>query len=333
VRDPRTLGRMNARVAATMAAQHGLILRRQAIGAGLSADEVARLLRADVWLAVRWGVYANRAHWDSLDEYVGKPRLEALAASLGMVMPHVLSHDSAAYLHRLPILEARPRLVHVTRFGVLGRRTKFGVKHHKAPFTPEQVVFRDGVPTLDVARTVADIAREHGCRHGIVAASSALRAGVSRRELERAIEPMRSWPYVTWPRLSVEWADGRCETPGEALGLLMVKELGLGDVEPQFGLRDGSRKAWVDLRVGRHLIEFDGHLKYDDPAVLWEEKRRQDWLCGFKLGMSRLTWTDVQADVWQTTQSRLLRDILDTNARFGVSIDDLAPYRMTEVRR
>lgn len=311
-----------------MAAQHGLILRRQALAAGMSPDDVARRLRAQVWIAVRWGVYTSRALWDSLDPYVGRPRLEALAVDLGMVMPHVISHDSAAYLHGLPILEAKPRLVHVTRFGALGGRTKYGVKHHKAPFTPEQVVFVDGVPVLDLARTVADIAREHGRRHGIVAASSALRAGVSRRALEEAVEPMRSWPHVTQCRLSVDWADERCETPGEALGLLMVKELDLADVEPQFGLGDHRRRAWVDLRVGRHLIEFDGHAKYDDPAVLWEEKKRQDWLCGFKLGMSRLTWTDVQADVWKATQQRLLREVLDTHARFGVDIDDLAPYRL-----
>ena len=319
---------MTPQIAATMAAQHGLILRRQALASGMSADDVARRLRRGQWVAVRWGVYANSAHWDSLDGHVGKPRLEALAASLGMVMPHVISHDSAAYLHGLPILEATPRLVHITRFGALGGRTKDGVKHHKAPFGPEQIVFVDGVPVLDLARTVADIARDHGRRHGIVAASSALRTGVSRRDLEAAVEPMRSWPYVTECRVSIGWADGRCESPGEALGLLMVKELDLGDVEPQFGLGDSRRRAWVDLRVGRHLIEFDGRAKYDDPAVLWEEKKRQDWLCGFKLGMSRLTWTDVQSDVWVATRQRLLREILDTHARFGVDIDDLAPYRL-----
>ena len=319
---------MNAQVTATMAAQHGLILRRQAIEAGLTPEQVGRRLRSGDWVAVRWGVYVSQAVWYSLDDHVGRPRLEARAASLGMVMPHVLSHDSAAYLHGLPILEARPRLAHVTRFGVLGGRTKAGVKHHKAPFAPEQVTFVDGVPVLDLPRTVADIAREHGRRHGIVAACSALRAGVTRRELERAVEPMRSWPFVTHPRVSVAYADGGCESPGEALALLMVKELEIGDVQSQFGLRDGRRTAWVDVRIGRHLVEFDGHLKYDDPAVLWQEKRRQDWLCGFKLGMSRLTWTDVQADVWKATQRRLLREILDTNARFGVTIDDLAPYRL-----
>ena len=335
---------MRPEVAATMSAQHGLILRRQALASGMTGDDVTRLLRTREWVTVRWGTYATSALWDSVDEYVGRPLLETRAASLNMVMPHVVSHDSAAYLHRLSILGARPRLVHVTRFGVLGSRTKSGVKHHKAPFEPRQIEFVDDLPVLDVPRTVADIAREHGVRHGIVAATSALRAGTTRRALADAIVPMRSWPYVTQPRMSVAWADARCESAGEALALLMVKQLNIGEPEPQFGLRDSRRTAWVDLRVGRHLIEFDGHRKYlrqDDGGdadrapdeVIWEEKRRQDWLCGFKLGMSRLTWTDLQPDAWLRTQRWLLRDILDTNARFGVTLDDLSPYRVRRGRR
>lgn len=328
---------MDERVAATLATQDGLILRRQALADGLTPQQLDGMLRRGEWVIVRHGVYTTRPIWESLDRFVGRPRLEALAASLNMVMPHVLSHDSAAYLHGLPILEATPRLVHVTRFGVLGYRTKHGVKHHKAPFRPEQIAFVADHPVLDIPRTVADIGREHGLRHGVVAASSALRAGTPRTALERAIEPMRSWRNVTLVRRSVDWADGRCESVGEALSMLLVKQLGLGPVEVQFGIQEHGRVAWADLRVGRHLIEFDGRKKYraeedgghattSAEEVVWREKQRQDWLCGFKLGMSRLVWADVQPDRWEETQRRVLREVLDTNARFGTSIDDLAPY-------
>jgi hypothetical protein len=254
-----------------------------------------------------------------------------------MRVPHLLSHDSAAYLHGLPILEASPRLVHITRVGALGGRTRHGVKHHEAPVRTEQIAFVDDHPLLDLPRTVADIGREHGLRHAIVAANSALRLGQSRRALQAAVADMRNWPHVTVPRLAVEWADGRCENPGEDLTMLMLKQLGVGLVHPQFGLHERGRVAWVDFRVGRHLVEFDGRHKYqrqdsggfadrspDD--VIWEEKCRQDWLCGFKLGMSRVVWAELQPDRWLATQDRLLREIRDTDARFGTSIDDLAPY-------
>lgn len=326
------------------AQQHGLILRRQARASGMTEDEVTALLRRGEWVAVRRGVYTSRVYWESLDPYVGRPQLEVWAALLTQQTPQIASHDSAAYLHGLGILEARPRLVHVTRHGALGGRTRHGVKHHKAPMQPAQIVFVDGQPVLDIPRTVADIAREHGLRHGIVAAGSALRAGVSRRDLRSAIGPMRSWPNVTLARRAVEWADGRCESPGEDLTLLMLKQLGIGDVEPQFGLQENGRLAWLDFRIRRHFVEFDGHLKFrpvredglatrSPDEVLWMEKQRQDWVCGFKLGMSRLTWVDVQPDTWAQTQARLLREILATDALFGTSIDDLAPYRVRSPRR
>jgi hypothetical protein len=328
---------MQSRIAYYLNHQHGLVLRRQALAAGMTSDEVARLVRTKEWVAVRRGVYTPRAHWESLDKYVGRPRLEVLAASLAMRTPHLISHDSAAYLLGLPILEARPRLVHVTRFGVLGSRTEHGVKHHKAPFRPDQIVFAYNRPVLDLSRTVADIAREHGDRHGVVAACSALRQGVSRKSLEQAAEPMSYWRHVTAVRRSIGWADRRCENAGEALTMLLLKQLGLGPVEPQFGLQEDGRVAWVDLRIGRHLIEFDGRHKYQrieaggyadasPDEIIWREKKRQDWLCGFKLGMSRVVWSEVQPDAWDATGRRLLREVLDTNARFGTDISELAPY-------
>ncbi|KQW49320.1 hypothetical protein ASC77_11600 [Nocardioides sp. Root1257] len=324
--------------------QHGLIRRRQVLAAGMTVQQIATLVRGREWVVIRRGVYTTRAHWESLDRYVGRPQLEVWAAVLQMQTPHIVSHDSAAYLHRLPILEAKPRLVHITRIGALGGRTRHGVKHHKAPVRTERIEFIDDHPVLDLPRTVADIGREHGLRHAAVAANSALRRGVSRNALREAVAEMRCWPYVTVPRLAVEWADGRCENPGEDLTMLMLKQLGLGLVHAQFGIQERGRVAWVDFRIGRHLVEFDGRHKYqrdadggyaDRPAeeVVLDEKNRQDWLCGFKLGMSRVIWSEVQPDTWDETQLRLHREITDTARRFGTSVDDLAPYVIRRRRR
>jgi hypothetical protein len=158
-----------------------------------------------------------------------------------------------------------------------------------------------------------------------------------------AVEPMRYWRHVTAVRRSVDLPDGRCENAGEALSLLMLKKLEMGSVEPQFGLQENGRVAWVDFRVGRHLVEFDGRHKYQrvevggyadssPEEVVWREKRRQDWLCGFKLGMSRVVWSEVQPDAWDQTAQRLLREIRDTHARFGTDLSDLAP-RVVRRRR
>jgi hypothetical protein len=331
-----------------MANQRGLVLRRQVLGAGLAQEGLDRLLGSGELVVVRRGVYTSAEHWASLDDYRGRPLLRAWAASLNMSHPHVLSHESAALAHEMQILLPRPLRVHVTRFGVTGCRTRHGVCHHLAPFEPHQILDIDGVPTFDMARTAVDIARSHGqkvaLRYGLPACDSAMRAGVRRDELFSALEPMRNWPNVTVAREAVQLADPGSDGVGESLMRLLVLELGFGEVQTQFGLRDGGRSAWADLRVHRHLFEFDGRFKYQriaegglahrDPAeVLWDEKKRQDWLCGFKLGMSRVVWDDLMPRNWESTHVRLGREVADTAARFGVDLSDLAPFIIREPRR
>ncbi len=328
-----------AQVAALMGRQHGLLLRRQALAAGLTALEVDRLRRTGEWVAVRRGVYTSRARWESLEPYVGRPRARVLAASLAMEVPHVMSHDSAALLLGLPVLLGEPETVHVTRPRVVGGRGTAGVTHHLASYDDRQVVLVDGVRVLDAARTAVDVARDAGMRRGLVACDSALRSGVARDLLSEAVVPMRSWPGVTMARRCVALADARAETVGESLLRLLVVELGLGEVDLQFGLGDASRTGWADLRVGRHLFEFDGHLKYrrpdqggvadaDPDQVLWREKKRQAWFTGFRLGMSRVTWVDLRPEHWRATGVRLVREHAATRAAYGDSVDDLAPFRL-----
>ena len=339
---------MPPQIAALMSAQRGLVLRRQALKAGVTVERIGRLVRQGEWIVVRRGVYTTSVYWDTLDEHHGRPLLRVWAASLNMSQPHVLSHESSALAHRMQILQPKTSLIHITRFGVTGCRTRHGVCHHLAPFEPDQLTEIEGVMTFDMARTAVDIARSHGqrdgLRFGIVACDSAMRAGVSRAELEAALAPMRNWPNVTIARESVALADGGSDSAGESLTRLLVLELGMGDVQTQFGIREGGREAWCDLRVGRHLIEFDGWVKYRRPEaggvakkrpdeVLWDEKRRQDWLCGFDLGMSRVTWDEVMPARWELTRDRVAREVMATHLRFGTDISDLAPYVIREPRR
>lgn len=324
--------------------QRGLVLRRQVLASGVPPDALDRMLRAGRLVAVRRGVYASAEHWATLDEAHGRPLARAYAASLNMSMPHVLSHESAALALGMAILRPRRELVHITRFGVQGCRTRHGVAHHRAPFAAEQVLDVRGVPTFNLARTAVDIARSHpgvGLRHGVVACDSALRLRATRGELVAAVTPMRSWPGVSTAREAVSLSDAGSESVGETLTRLLLVSLGLGEPETQFGLHHEGRTAWVDLRVGRHLVEFDGRVKYqrdgfagvDAGEVVWREKRRQDWLCGFGLGMSRVTWDDVQPAAWERTRIRLVREISATHARLGTSVDDLAAYRPRQARR
>lgn len=335
---------MNTRVIAQMASQGGLVTRLQATEAGMAADQIDRLVRRGVWTVVRKGVYAETSYVASLVTTDQRRLLQDRAASMRIRSPHVLSHHSSAYLLGLSVLNERPApRTHVTRPGIVGSHQRHGVVHHRAPYSIEWVDDRQGLRCLDAARTVCDIGRDQGFLHGLVAAEAALRTGVTRTALHRAARAMRCWPQVTVVRDVNASASPESDSAGETLAKQLVVSLGFGVPAQQFGLTDEDRTTWSDLRLGRHVFEFDGRVKYQrldeggfasssPEEVVWFEKKRQDWICGFKLGMSRLVWEEVFAIVTggptlERVQARLTREYLDTCRRFGTDVTDLARYR------
>ncbi len=328
---------MHPEVIAIMARQHGLITRAQARQVGLTGDAIDRLMRTRLWVAVRRGVYAESRLALAVVSHEEQRLLADRAASLRIHCPHVMSHDSAAVELRMQVLRAQTPLTHVTRAGVVGSHLRHGVKHHLAPYSEDQVVEVHGRRVLNRARTAIDLAREHGNPAGVVAVDDARRSGVRLDELEATVAAMTSWPHVTRARTAIELSDPDSDSIGEALLRLLVHGLGHGPPQPQFGLTCDGRTAWADLRLDRHLFEFDGHAKYErvedgglsegDPReVLWREKNRQDWLTGFKLGMSRVIWDELFGRAREQAKVRLTREYLDTCRRYGTAIDDLTPY-------
>jgi hypothetical protein len=315
--------------------QGGLISRAQAREAGIRADVIERRLASGAWVAVRHGFYTEAALWERLDVRDGRPRLVARAAYLATQRAHVVSHDSAALFTGLATLPQPLPLVHLTRLGPPRARTRNGVRYHQSPIKESERIVVDGIPMLGPARTAVDIAREHPPPHGVVAIDAARQLGVGLEELWEVIDGMYRWPNITVAREAVILSDPGAESPGETLARMMLRELGIGPIETQFELRDGSRVARCDMRVGRHLFEFDGHKKYvrvekgglalvDPDDVVWREKQRQDWLLGYRLGMSRLVWADFWGHRRQVAMERITREYAQTCALFGTSIDDLS---------
>jgi hypothetical protein len=326
---------------ALMQSQHGLIATRQLRAAGLDANDVRALIRRGHLVRLRHGVYVDRDAWEGLDPFRAQPLLRMRAARLSLTSTgYAFSHDSAAVVLDMGAPDPRTALVHVSRTKVHGDAVRAGVKHHLAPYLPEDVVEVDGLRVLDPPRTALDMVREHGRAHGLAACDAAMRHGVTRPQLLATLARMKDWPHSRCMRWCIEHADPRAESYLESLVRDFVLELGIGRPDLQFGLSDGHRTAFADLRVHRHLFEADGLLKYPEgnpsgkePAVvLAEEKQRHDFLTGFKLGMSRLTYVDLFAGR-RAALARAAREYADTCARFGTDITDLAPYRVARRRR
>lgn len=185
---------------------------------------------------------------------------------------------------------------------------------------------------LDVPRTVVDLAREHGYLAGLVAADGALWSGVPRSLLAAAAREMYGWPYSVTVRAVVEDADGGAESAGETLMRDLVVSCGLElDMETQFPVATRRGIRWCDLRVGRHIVEFDGRIKYLHPddggldrrelhQIMWDQRRREVDVTDEGFGITRLVYADHFGEARDAAVERIRRDVAATSARFGTTL-------------
>lgn len=324
---------MRPQLASIATHQGGLVTRKQAIDSGYRERELRTLTAVrGPWVAVRRGVYVEREMWDVLDT-ASQWALRDRAAHLLMTRDHVLSHDSAARLLGLDTLTAKWAVSHVTRPGVGGSRTEHGVKHHLSRLAPQELVEVEGIQVTGLARTALDVGREHGFEAGVVAVDGALRRGASPGQFEAELETMTCWPHISRARAAYEFGDAGAESLGESMARILVGELGVGEPTTQFPVRTASGVVWCDLRVGCHLFEFDGRVKYrradeggvaTEPLedVLWREKKRQNDVCAVGLGMSRIVWDDFYGAARQAAKQRLRSEYAVTLRRFGAELPE-----------
>ena len=305
----------------------GVFRRQEAERCGYSPSELrTKTQKGGAWVVVRRGVYAERSLWDAggdNDRY----RLEVRAAMLNLEHNAYPSHTSAAALLGFPLLPEWRVIVHVTRPRTGGGRGEHGVRHHPAAVPDRDLVTHDGLVMTAPARTALDVGREHGFEAGVCACDAALRRGATRADLDRVARGMRNWPGIVDAREASQFADRGAETIGESRARVLVGELGLGSARTQVRITDGRRNAYVDLLVGRHVFEYDGRIKYvgrerggvaDRPVeqVLWEEKKREDWLRSMSLGVSRIITADFYGEARVRARARLLREATETMRRY-----------------
>jgi hypothetical protein len=109
--------------------------------------------------------------------------------------------------------------------------------------------------------------------------------------------------------------------------------IGIGDPVTQFPVPTSRGTAWCDLRIGRHIVEFDGRGKYvaaerggfadrSVEEVLWAEKVREREVTAHGLGMSRVFWDDCLGRARAATMRRLAEEHAATVRRFGTQLPD-----------
>lgn len=310
----------------------GVFTRRAALTSGYTAQEVRVLTRPDgEWVIVCRGSYVERELWET-HQPDARYALRARAVHQGLPENAVLSHASSAAFLEMPQRASWCEHVHVTRpraqrGGGLGGH---GVKHHSARLDDMDLATFHDLRLTGRARTAVDIGREFGFEDAVIACDAALRLGTTRRQLHETLSRMTCWRSTPPVRSAVAIADGGAESVGESLTRLLVLELGIGIPETQFHISGPGWVAIADLRVGHHLVEFDGRVKYvgrehggfaTRPAsdVLWAEKRREDRLRSLGWGVSRVVWSELFGQARRRTSERLLHEFEQTVRRHGTA--------------
>jgi len=278
------------------AAQCGAFTAPQSYAAGYSDDEVRARVRAGRWVALRRGVYATREEVEQVADGEARHRLLAAAGLLALEPGAVLSHISAATLHRVDLRTSPGLVVHATRPEGPPRAYR-ALRVHQLPLAPAEVAAVGALSVTAPARTVVDCAQQLPFADAVVIADSALAQGVVGEAALREASAQALPRHARRVDRVVSFADGRSESAGESFARVVMVEQGLPTPDLQVDLHDAAGLIGrVDFlwRAERVVGEFDGQLKYrTDPAALWREKLREDRLREAGYEVARFTWADL----------------------------------------
>lgn len=207
------------------------------------------------------------------------------------------SHQSAAALHKIPVL-GLPEDIHFTADRHSGgRRAGRAFFLHASPLPPDEVTVVEGILTTSLARTAMDVARSGSFTEALVVLDGALRAGVTLDELAVLTDRGRRRRGIALVRQTMTWADGRSESAGESLSRALMIRAGIPmpDLQVEYREDDGEVFARVDFDWGGRVVgEFDGLVKYGDATDVVVEKRREDKLRALGIIVVRWTWDDLR---------------------------------------
>jgi very-short-patch-repair endonuclease len=275
----RTEESVDERIARIAARQHGLITRKQVVGAGASSGTIRWRVRAGRWhrIASLPGAY----------RIAGTPvtwRQRAIAGCLYLGAQATLSFRAAAALQGF--VGFRPSKVEVTvgknRHRDSGRRIIIHIP--TAPIPMEDIEVVDGIPVTKPARTLLDLATVEP--EDVIERS--LDDALRRRLI--SIPFLQKWlsdpsrrrhrgARVLQRLVDARAARGATESPLETKLLQLMHDRGLPLPMLQYVLREKGRDiARLDFAypVQRVAIEADGFRHHDTRATFDQERARRN---------------------------------------------------------
>jgi hypothetical protein len=209
-----------------------------------------------------------------------------------------ISHLSAAIALELPTIGDLGRPCLTVPAGT-ALRSLADIHLHRAGVVEVDATQLDGYAVMRPARTIMDVAREHGVPAAVVAADCALHRGlVDESELADAYEVCARWPGRKAARITLLSVDGAAESPLESLSRLRIAACGLPAPRSQAVICDERGRHlgrsdfyWDEFGV---VGEADGNFKYErGQAAIVEERHRQKLFEETGLIVVRWGWPDL----------------------------------------
>ncbi len=210
-----------------------------------------------------------------------------------------LSHASSAIAWDLPVVGRAVLQPCVTVQSGTALRSLAKVHLHRA--TLDEIELINGFRALPIARTVSDLAREHGAATGLAAADAALHLGlITREQLVAVALQQRRWPGGRTTGWVAGFADGRIESPLESMSRFCMHRRGLPAPRPQARIVDESGEIvaradfyWEEYGV---VGESDGAMKWEnDPGQRDKRDAKTYLLEDLGLIVVRWGWPDLRA--------------------------------------
>ncbi|MFT4201078.1 type IV toxin-antitoxin system AbiEi family antitoxin domain-containing protein [Gordonia sp. (in: high G+C Gram-positive bacteria)] len=300
----------------------GYLRAQDAAARGLTTRELNRAVENGTLVRICRGVFAPPA--DRVPLAAHRLAVLGMDAAPGTVV----SHSSAAALHRMPMLRPDLSKLHLTS-STTDRGYQRSHRHvHPGNLAEHDVVIVDGLRVTSLERTAFDVARTspHGFAGALAAFDSALRLGANRRSMARYGREPRTG--VGTAREALKIANGLSDNPGESWGRALMYLDGLPmpriqtEVFDEYGVFVARPDYdWVD-EAGNIVVvgEFDGlgkYLKYLRPGedvddALRREKERESRLQDLGIIVVRWTWSDLY------TPNRITRRIRIQLERTGL---------------
>lgn len=286
--------------------ENGILLRRDAVAAGVDDNALQRAVQGGGLVRVRQGVYALAAVW-SQAQPVDQHRLLLEGVRLLYHDRVAASHISACIEQGGPNWGLDLTKVHLTSLDGRGDRGAAKVIHHRGACIAADLT-RDAIGWItSPARTALDTACLVDQEAGVAVVDWYLQTGLATiHDMMATHARMREWPGTLGLHRVLALADGKAESVGETRTRLILRAQGLPPSIAQLEICHPSGRlagrvdfAWPDFKL---MLEFDGAIKYHRyrrrgetiEEMVIREKHREDMLrelTGWT--MIRITWADL----------------------------------------